>query len=85
MGDKVLDKYLPKLDLHGLDRDYARILVREFIEDNHKIGAYTIEIIHGRGKGILRKAVHEELKINKLVKSYKIDNFNDGCTIVVLK
>ncbi|MBQ3435799.1 MAG: Smr/MutS family protein [Bacilli bacterium] len=81
----MLDKYLPKLDLHGLDRDYARILLREFIEDNRKLGNKTIEIIHGKGKGILKRAVHEELKINKLVESYKLDNFNDGCTVVILK
>lgn len=81
----MLDKYLPKLDLHGLDRDYARILLREFIEDNRKLGNKTIEIIHGKGKGILKRTVHEELKINKLVESYKLDNFNDGCTIVILK
>ena len=81
----MLDKYLPKLDLHGLDRDYARILLREFIEDNRKLGNKTIEIIHGKGKGILKRAVHEELNINKLVESYKLDNFNDGCTIVILK
>ena len=81
----MLDKYLPKLDLHGLDRDYARILLREFIEDNHKLGNYKVEIIHGKGKGILKRVVHEELKINKLVESYKLDNFNDGCTIVILK
>ena len=81
----MLDKYLPKLDLHGLDRDYARILLREFIEDNRKLGNKTIEIIHGKGKGILKRVVHEELKINKLVESYKLDNFNDGCTIVILK
>lgn len=81
----MLDKYLPKLDLHGLDRDYARILLHEFIEDNRKLGNKTIEIIHGKGKGILKRAVHEELKINKLVESYKLDNFNDGCTVVILK
>ena len=81
----MLDKYLPKLDLHGLDRDYARILLREFIDDNHKLGNKTIEIIHGKGKGILKRSVQEELKINRLVESYKLDNFNDGCTIVILK
>ena len=29
----ILSRYLPQIDLHGLDRDYARILVNEFIED----------------------------------------------------
>ena len=80
----MLDKYTKKLDLHGLDRDYAKILVQEFIADNYKLGFRNLEIIHGRGKGILKKTVHEELRTNKLVKSYKLDNFNDGCTVVIL-
>lgn len=81
----MFDKYLPKLDLHGETGDYAKILVKEFINDNHKLGNKRLIIIHGKGSGIVRKAVHETLKVNKLVSSYKLDNFNDGCTIVELK
>ena len=32
-----LYKNIPSLDLHGLDRDYAVILIKEFIEDNYKM------------------------------------------------
>ena len=28
---------LPSIDLHGLDRDYARILINEFVSDNYKM------------------------------------------------
>ncbi|MBE6157169.1 MAG: hypothetical protein E7160_00010 [Firmicutes bacterium] len=75
---------LPSLDLHGYDRDYARITINEFIEDNYKMKKKTVIIIHGIGTGILRKTTHEVLKKNKLVKEYKIDNFNVGTTIVEL-
>ena len=44
----------------------------------------AILIIHGIGTGIVKKAVHEELKHNKKVKEFKLDNFNPGCTIVKL-
>lgn len=73
---------LPSLDLHGYDRDYARITINEFIEDNYKMRNEKVIIIHGIGTGILKKTTQETLKKNKLVKSYKIDNFNTGTTIV---
>lgn len=76
---------LPTIDLHGIDRDYSKILVKDFINDNYKLKEEKIIIIHGIGKGIVKQAVFEELKHNKYVKEYKLDNFNSGCTIVSLK
>lgn len=75
---------LPSIDLHGIDRDYAKILVRDFISDQLLLKEDKLLIIHGIGKGIVKNAVHEELKHNKNVKEYKLDNFNSGCTIVLL-
>lgn len=75
-------KYLPTIDLHGYDRDYARIRINEFINDQYKLKKEKVIIIHGNGSGILKKTTHETLKRNKHVKSFKIDNFNTGMTIV---
>ena len=83
MDDIFLSRY-PKIDLHGYDRDSARMMVNDFIRDNYEMGIDTIIIIHGKGLGILRKEVHEALRVNKLVLEYKSDNFNDGCTIVII-
>ena len=76
---------LDSIDLHGETRESAKILVNEFIEDELKQKKYEFVIVHGIGKGIVRKSVHEALKKNKKVKEYKLDNFNIGCTIVQLK
>ncbi len=76
---------VPKLDLHGLDRDYAKILINEFIEDNYKMKNKQVQIVHGNGTGILRKTTQETLKKNKYVEEYKIDNFNSGTTVVKLR
>lgn len=76
---------LPQLDLHGADRDYARIQINEFIYDNYVQKNYKVIIIHGIGTGVIRKTTQETLKRNKYVKSYKIDNFNSGSTIVEIK
>ena len=67
---------LPSIDLHGLDRDYARILINEFILDNYKMKNQKVVIVHGNGTGIIKKTTQETLRTNKLVEEYKIDNFN---------
>ena len=62
---------MPQIDLHGYDRDYARIQINEFIRDNYNMKKQKVAIIHGIGTGILRKTTHETLKRNNLVYSYK--------------
>lgn len=81
----MLYNNMRSLDLHGIDRDYAKILVKDFIRDCKIMKEEYILIIHGIGKGIVKKSVYEELKKNPLVKEYKQDNFNPGCTIVRIR
>ena len=81
----MFNENLPSIDLHGENRDTSRILVKQFIDDNIKIGNHKISIIHGIGSGILKKEVHNLLKKDKRVEKYYVDFFNIGCTIVILK
>ena len=81
----TLYRNYPTIDLHGYDRDYAKICINEFILDNYKQKKENIIIIHGIGSGILKKTTQETLRKNKYVDSYKIDNFNSGITIVKLR
>lgn len=74
----------PSIDLHGESKDIAIVLVKEFIYDNYRLKNKQVTIVHGIGSGILKKAVHEELRRNKYVKDYKIDFFNIGTTQVNL-
>ena len=76
---------LPKLDLHGFDRDTARVAVCDFIRDNIKMKNEIIVIIHGIGAGIVMKSAHRVLKQNKNVLEYKVYYNNRGCTVVRLK
>lgn len=73
---------LPKLDLHGFDRDSARVAINDFIKENKKLKNVEFIIIHGIGTGILKKTTHETLKRNKTVLDYKICYNNIGSTIV---
>ncbi len=82
--DIFLDN-LPKIDLHGFDKESARVITNDFIDEAMTLSYNKILIIHGIGSGILKEKVHETLSKNKNVKSYKLDNINIGCTIVELK
>ena len=66
-----------------LTKDDIKLI--DFIRDNYIQKNYKVLIIHGVGTGILRKTTHETLKYNKLVSSYKLDNFNSGTTIVEIR
>ena len=81
--DIFLNRY-PSIDLHGFDRDSARVAVNDFVDENIFLKNEIIVIIHGIGTGIVKKEVHEALRVNKNVIEYKTDNFNSGCTVVKL-
>ena len=75
---------MPQLDLHGEDRIGAKLKVNTFLKDNYELGIREVAIIHGVGKGILKKEVLAMLKKDKRVIEYNLDCFNDGCTLVLL-
>ena len=76
---------LPYIDLHGYDRESARVKTEDFIIENILLKNKKILIIHGIGQGIVKESVYRVLKRNKSVVSYKIDIYNPGCTIVEIK
>ena len=82
--DPFID-FLPSLDLHGYDSVSAKIATEEFIKDNIVLKNKKIIIIHGIGKSIIKKTVHECLKKNKNVLSFKLNWNNSGITEVSLK
>lgn len=75
----------PYLDLHGEIESMVEVLVNEFLNDNIKMHNDVVVIIHGKSTNILTRETHRVLNENKNVKSYKLDNWNLGQTIVELK
>ncbi len=85
LKEVIFTDNLPNIDLHGLDRDTARVKVLEFINDNKHMKNEIICIVHGIGSGIVKEEVHKTLKRNKDVIEYKLFYNNVGCTIVRIK
>ena len=73
---------MPEIDLHGEDRIGAMIKIKTFLNDNYKLGNREVAIVHGLGKGILKKQVFNILKSDKRVEEFNLDMFNEGCTLV---
>lgn len=85
LNDIIFIDSLPKLDLHGYDRETARVAINDFVNDNIKLKNSIILIVHGIGTGILKTTTHECLKNSRNVIEYKTYYYNDGCTIVKIK
>lgn len=85
LDDIIFLDSLPTLDLHGYDSDYARIKVKEFINDNKILKNEILCIVHGIGSGIIKNEVHSTLKAMKDVLNFKLFYNNSGCTIVKIK
>lgn len=81
----IFYKNLPCVDLHGYDRESARVKIEDFIRENILLKNKKIIIIHGIGQGIVKESVYKVLKRNKSVVSYEIDIYNPGCTIVEIR
>ena len=77
-----------ELDIRGYETLEAESVVENYLDSAVMAKLGTVTIIHGKGTGALRKAVHEILKRNKAVKSFRLGNFGEGeagVTIVELK
>ena len=78
----------PELDIRGMTGDEGVAMVDRFLDDAVLAHLTTVIIIHGKGTGALRQAVHQHLKTCKYVKSYRLGRYGEGetgVTIVELK
>lgn len=85
MTNNIFYKNLPSIDLHGVDKEMARVMTEDFINENYILAKGKCVIIHGIGEGIVKQSVHDVLKKSGKVKKYFIDIYNEGCTIVEIK
>ena len=77
-----------ELDIRGLMTDEADLAVDQFLDSAVMGKLNVVTIIHGKGTGALRKAVHQQLKRHPSVKSFRLGRYGegeDGVTVVELK
>ena len=75
------------LDLHTFSPKDVPSVVDEYLRECRKLGIRDVRIIHGKGKGVLRRIVHSRLEKNPIVESFYLDIGPSGwgATIVVIK
>ncbi|MDY3846108.1 MAG: endonuclease MutS2 [Eubacteriales bacterium] len=80
--------FTPELDLRGMYADDAWFATDKFLDNAVLSGVGEVRIIHGKGTGVLRRAIQENLKLDTRVKSFRNGVFGEGdlgVTIVTLK
>ena len=77
-----------ELDLRGMETLEAENVLDNYLDAALRAHLETVTIIHGKGTGALRKAVHAALRKNRTVKSFRLGHYGEGesgVTIVEFK
>ena len=75
------------IDLHHFSPKDLKYLIPDYLQECLNRNIYEVKIIHGKGKGVLRKSVHSILAKCPVVVSYRLAAEHEGswgATIVIL-
>jgi DNA mismatch repair protein MutS2 len=72
------NRVFSSLDLRGERYENAKQRLDKYIDDVFLAGLKEVEIIHGKGNGILREAVKEALKLNPHISSFRLGRQEEG-------
>ena len=78
----------PEINVIGKNVEDACFVVDKYLDNCSLNGLQNVQIVHGKGTGILRRGIHNFLKNHPHVKSFRLGTFGegeDGVTIVELK
>lgn len=78
----------PEINLLGLNGDEAVAKLDKYLDDAYVSHLKSVRVVHGKGTGALRKAVHQYLRKQKIVDEFHLAEFGEGdagVTIVTFK
>lgn len=67
-----------EVDLRGMDTVEAICVLDRYMDEAMRAKLSSVRIIHGKGTGALRQAVHQSLKRNKFVKKFRLGVYGEG-------
>ena len=67
-----------EVKLRHLTVDEALIKLDKYLNDAFMAGLWQVRVVHGKGTGTLRQAVHQTLTKHPLVKSYRLGGYGEG-------
>lgn len=67
-----------EVDLRGMDTVEAICVLDRYMDEAMRSKLSSVRIIHGKGTGALRQAVHQSLKRNKFVKKFRLGVYGEG-------
>ena len=67
-----------EVDLRGMDSVEAICVLDRYLDEAMRSNLSSVRIIHGKGTGTLRAAVHQSLKRNKFIKKYRLGQYGEG-------
>ena len=68
----------PEINLIGMTTDEAVPMLDKYLDDAYLAHLPQVRVVHGRGTGALRSAVHKKLKKLKYVKEFRLGEFGEG-------
>lgn len=78
----------PEINLLGKTVDEALAVLDKYLDDAYLAHLSSVRVVHGKGTGALRSAVHNHLKRLKIIKDYRLGEYGEGdagVTIVTFK
>ena len=67
-----------EVDLRGMDSIEAICVLERYMDEAMRSNLPSVRIIHGKGTGVLRNAVHIALRKNKFVKKFRLGVYGEG-------
>ena len=88
-GSKMKSLHIaPEIDLRGMLPEEATNAADKYLDDAFLASLSNVTLIHGKGTGAVRSAIHTLLKRHPHVKEYRLGKYGEGetgVTVVTLK